>query len=272
MQGANHGRHGVRGDSSELSRWFPAPRPGLDPSLRLICFPYAGAGVAVFRAWLDGLPDTIEMRVAQLPGRASRLREARFERTPPLIETMAEVLCPLLDQPFAFFGHSLGAILAFEVTRSLRRRGFAPAHLFVSGNIAPDLPCPAPLIHQLPDDAFLSELRNLHGMPQAVLDSKELLDLMLPVVRSDFTLLETYKYEPQAPLACPITAYAGLEDPRTSEEGMERWRAQTVGSFDLVMVPGDHFFLETARPLLVQSIARRLCERTRAPAGSKASL
>jgi medium-chain acyl-[acyl-carrier-protein] hydrolase len=240
--------------------------------LRLICFPYAGAGIAAFRAWSDAFPDTIEVRIAQLPGRAARLREQRFERMPPLVETITGVLDPLLDRSFAFFGHSLGALVAFEAARSLRSRGLIPSHLFVSGNIAPDLPNPTAPIHQLPDDAFLSELQNLHGMPQGVLDSKELLELVLPAVRSDFTILETYQYEPQAPLACPITAFGGFEDPRTTKEGLERWSAQTIETFNLVMLPGDHFFFDSARPHIVQSIACQLLERTRELAGSKASL
>jgi surfactin synthase thioesterase subunit len=272
MPDANHHRHRVGPHAGDPSLWFPAPKPNSNASLRLICFPYAGGGMAAFRAWRDAFTDTVELRVAQLPGRAARWREERFERMPPLIATLAEVIGPLLDRPFAFFGHSLGAVVAFEVARCLRERGVAPSHLFVSGNIAPDLPYPTAPIHQLPEDAFLAELRKLHGMPQAVLDSKELLDLMLPVVRSDFALLETYQYEPQAPLPCPITAFGGSEDPRTTQEGLERWRAQTVGPFHLVMLPGDHFFMDTARPLLVQSIARRLREESRALAGLEASL
>ncbi len=256
--------------ASELSRWFPVSKPRHEPVMRLICFPYAGAGMAVFRAWPEALPETVEVRVAQLPGRAARLREPRFEQMPALVKTLTEALCPLLEGPFAFFGHSLGAIVAFEVARSLRGRGVVPAHLFVSGNIAPDLPYPTPLLHKLPDPSFLAELKNLRGMPQAVLDCEELLELVLPAVRSDFTLIETYQYERQDPLATPITAFAGFEDPRTTREGMERWAVQTRGTFRLIMLPGDHFFLDSARDSIVQSITQALDEKTGALAGSKA--
>jgi medium-chain acyl-[acyl-carrier-protein] hydrolase len=163
-----------------------------------------------------------------------------------------------LDRPFAFFGHSLGALVAFEVARNLRARGIVPERLFVSGNIAPGIPDPAPPIHQLSEADFLQELQDLNGMPQAVLDSKELLEIILPVVRSDFAVLETYEYEPQPPLDCPITAFGGIQDPRTSKSGLEAWCIQTNKAFDLLMVEGDHFFIDTARPLLLREIAHRL--------------
>jgi medium-chain acyl-[acyl-carrier-protein] hydrolase len=271
MLDAQNPTHTFSGTADGISRWFPALKPRPKASLRLICFPYAGAGTAVFRAWPGALNDTIELRVAQLPGRGGRLREDRFERMPPLIETLVENLRPLLDRPFAFFGHSLGAIVAFETARVLRGCSLAPAHLFVSGKIAPQLPDPAPRIHELPDSEFLRELQKLNGMPQAVLDSKELLEIMLPVVRSDFSLLESYTYEAQAPLGCPITAFGGLQDPRTTEKGLGSWRAETTDSFDLVMLQGDHFFLDTARPVLLQSISRSLLGMNSGLAGSKDS-
>jgi medium-chain acyl-[acyl-carrier-protein] hydrolase len=253
--------------ASDLSVWFPTIKPHRNARLRLICFPYAGAGTAVFRAWPDTLTEAIEVRVAQLPGRSARLREDRHEQMPPLIETLAKALRPLLDRPFAFFGHSLGALVAFELARELRRQALAPIHLFVSGHIAPDLPNPAPLIHELPQEAFLRELQSLNGMPQAVLESKELLEIVLPAVRSDFTLLETYEYVPQPPLGCPITAFGGLQDPRTSKRGLESWRSQTIEKFDLVMLEGDHFFIDTSRPVLLDSLARRLSEKKSVCAG-----
>ncbi len=257
---------------ADSSLWLPPLKPRKDASLRLICFPYAGAGMPAFHAWPGALPETIELRVVQLPGRGARLRERRFEQVPPLIEALETALLPLLDRPFAFFGHSLGSIVAFEAARKLRARGLSPAHLFVSGNIAPHLPNPAPPIHQLPPDAFLRELKRLNGMAQAALESKELLEIMLPVVRSDFALLETYYYEAQPPLSCPITAFGGDQDPRTTASGLDGWRAQTLGDFDLVMFPGDHFFLDTARPPLLQALVRRLFKENSSPApGSRSA-
>ena len=252
----------LNGAARDSSLWFPGLQPRQNPWLRLICFPYAGAGIPAFRAWPAGLPEGIELRVAQLPGRGIRFREDRFEQMPPLVEILTEALLPLLDRPFAFFGHSLGAIIAFEVARKLRGRGLTPQHLFASGHIAPQLPNPEPRICELPDEAFLREIQSLNGMPQAVLESKELLEIVLPAVRSDFTLLENYQYQPGEPLGCAITACGGLKDPRVSRSGMEGWGAQTKAAFDLVMFQGDHFFLEPERPLLLDILTRRLFDNT----------
>jgi medium-chain acyl-[acyl-carrier-protein] hydrolase len=244
--------------ASETATWFSAIKPRQDASMRLICFPYAGAGATIFRPWLTSIGEQIDLRVANLPGRGFRLREKRFERMQPLVEPLAEALYPLMDRPFAFFGHSLGALIAFEVARAVRRRGFLPEHLFVSGNIAPQLPDPAPRIHQLAEDDFLREIRDLNGMPQGVLDCQELLEIVLPAVRSDFAVLETYVCAPQPPLDCAITVFGGLEDPRTTRAGLEGWRDQTSKAFELLMLPGDHFFIDSARPLLLQTITQRL--------------
>ena len=131
-------------------------------------------------------------------------------------------------------------------------------HLFVSGNIAPHLPNPARPIHQLPEDEFLSELRRLNGMPRAVLESAELLEIVLPAVRSDFALLETYHYEPESPFAFPITAFGGVHDPRTTPDGMEEWRRHTAGAFELNMMTGDHFFVESRRSAVLEHVSKRL--------------
>jgi medium-chain acyl-[acyl-carrier-protein] hydrolase len=260
---ANDRQKNVGWPSGNISLWCPALKPRPDAPLRLICFPYAGGGMPIFRAWPAALPEMIDLRVVQLPGRGPRLREERFESMAPLIDALEEALYAVLDRPFCFFGHSLGALIAFEMARRLRRRGIAPSHLFASGNNAPQFPRHAPRIHELPDHAFLQELTSLNGIPPMVLDSKELMELFLPTIRSDFILLETYACDQSdAPLECPITAFGGRDDPRTTPEGLEAWRVQTSATFDLAMLPGGHFFLETARPLLVQTIAARMRDRS----------
>jgi medium-chain acyl-[acyl-carrier-protein] hydrolase len=213
----------------------------------------------VFRQWPEALPGDMELRVVQLPGRGPRLREERFVSVPPLIEVLGEALRPLLDRPFAFFGHSLGAILAFELARSLREQALGPAHLFVSGNVAPQVPPPAPDIHQLPDAEFVQKIKDMNGVPEVILNSQELLAIFLPAIRSDFVLLETYRNEKSGPpLGCPITAFGGLQDPRTTREGLEAWRAQTTGDFILNMLRGGHFFIESERSCLIRAIVQKL--------------
>jgi medium-chain acyl-[acyl-carrier-protein] hydrolase len=243
----------------DLSLWVPALRSEPGASIRLITFPYAGGGTPVFRPWLELLPANIELRTVQLPGRGPRFREKHILDLAVAIDALEAVLLPLLDRPCAFFGHSVGALLAFEMARRLAGRGLTPAHLFLSGKNAPHFPDSLVPLHQLPDPLFLGKLRELNGMAEAVLDSPELLELLLPVIRSDFTVLETYSYRPSAlPLSCPITVLGGDQDPRTLKGGLNAWREQTAANFNLTMFGGDHFFIDKVRPELIKIILREL--------------
>jgi medium-chain acyl-[acyl-carrier-protein] hydrolase len=211
---------------------------------RLFCFPYAGGGASFFRTWPERLPPDIEVCAVQLPGREDRFKETPFTELSALIDALAEVLYPYLDFPFAFFGHSLGALISFELTRRLRRqKAPCPGHLFVSGSRAPQLPDPDPPIHHLPDAEFIEELGRFNGTPKAVLDNPELMEVFLPLLRSDIRLCETYVYDHEAPLDCPISAFGGLKDEEVSREELAAWCDQTRVRFNIQMFPGDHFFL-----------------------------
>jgi medium-chain acyl-[acyl-carrier-protein] hydrolase len=187
------------------------------------------------------------------------VKEPSFTRLSPLLPTLAQVLHPYLNMPFAFFGHSMGAMISFELARQLRRQyGFSPVHLFVSGRRAPQIPNPAPPIHQLPESAFVEELRRLNGTPESVLQNAELMQLVLPILRADFALVETYVYSTEAPLDCPISAFGGLEDGEVSHDDLTAWRDQTNSSFTLSMFPGNHFFLHSARSLILSTVSQEL--------------
>jgi medium-chain acyl-[acyl-carrier-protein] hydrolase len=181
----------------------------------------------------------------------------------PLVQTLARRLLvgsSTAARPFAFFGHSLGARVGFELARSLRRQGKRlPAHLFVSASPAPQ--CSAPherQVHMLPKAAFLAELERRNGIPQEVLAEPELLDLLLPMLRADFTLYETAVYSSEPPLDCPITTFGGEEDHLVSREALAAWREQTVGPFQTAFFAGDHFFLRTAETELLRAIGYAL--------------
>lgn len=236
--------------------WISCRKPGPQTRLRLFCFPYAGAGAMIFRTWSNGLPADVEVCPVQLPGRGTRLMERPFTQLSPLIEALAQALAPLLDQPFAFFGHSLGALISFELARRIRQYRLHPVHLFVSGARAPQLPHRAPPLHTLPDKEFMLELRRLNGTPAELLDHKELMEIMLPLLRADFALYETYVYSTEPPLDCPITAFGGLQDHKVSNSDLEAWCAQTSASFSMSMFPGDHFFLK--QPLLLRALSQDL--------------
>jgi medium-chain acyl-[acyl-carrier-protein] hydrolase len=241
--------------------WVKPARPNAQARARLFCFPYAGGGASVYYKWAELLPPQSELCPAQLPGREMRIGEQPYQRLDPLVEATASALLPFLSRPFAFFGHSMGALLSFELARYLRRNyGISPIHLFVSGLGAPQLPRLRPPIHEAPDSEFLSEIVRLNGTPKEVLEHSELLGLMLPLLRADFAVCETYEFSAEEPLSCPISAYGGLEDEDSVRDRLEPWREHTSGAFTLRMFPGDHFFLNSARALLLRAVAVALEE------------
>jgi medium-chain acyl-[acyl-carrier-protein] hydrolase len=153
----------------------------------------------------------------------------------------------------------MGARISFELARFLRRHNLPqPKHLFVSASRGPHIPRRDEDIHTLPDREFLAEIKKLGGTPDEVLQNEELMELFLPILRADFTLLETYKCRPEPPLACPISAYCGTEDTEVSEEDMAGWQEETNSTFKLVMILGNHFFIHSQRDLLLKHIAQEL--------------
>lgn len=199
------------------------------------------------------------MWAAQLPGRVPRLREPPHTILTTLVEEIAHVIRPYLDRPFAFFGHSMGAMISFELARLLRRdEANAPLHLFVSGRRAPQIPDTDPVAYNLPDAEMIKELRRLNGTPPEVLEHPELMQLMLPLLRADFEVVKTYCYLVEPPLDCPLSAFGGLQDTEAQREHLEGWREQTTPNFTLRMFDGDHFFIQQAEPVLLRALAQEL--------------
>ena len=239
--------------------WVVFPRPTPGARMRLFCFPYAGGGASIYYSWPRALPPEVELCSVQLPGRESRLMETPYAAMPELVEKLYEVLLPFFDRPFAFFGHSNGAIMAFELTRLLRRRGKPmPLHFFPSGRPGPQIPDPNPPIHALPEADFHRELRRFKGTPEEVLQNAEIMQLITPMLRADFSLSETYRYTPEPPLDLPISAYGGRTDDEVSEEEVSGWREQTTAAFEQHMFPGDHFFINGDRDAVLEVLAREL--------------
>lgn len=248
----------VRKESSR-DQWVRSPKPNPRAVLRIFCFPYAGGSDLTFRTWPMELPAAVEVCGIQLPGHGNRLREALIDRMEPLIDALTPMLVPYLDRPFAFFGHSMGALMAFEVARRLRRDGAPePEYLFVSGRPGPQIPDLERRTHDLPEPEFLEELRRLNGTPKEVLEHPELLQLTLPIVRADFALCQNYRYAPDARLDYPIFAFGGVDDPEVSSEQLRAWGDQTTASFSQRMFPGDHFFLISARADLLKTLSGEL--------------
>ncbi|MDP9119762.1 MAG: thioesterase domain-containing protein [Acidobacteriota bacterium] len=242
-------------------RWLAYREPNPRARLRMFCFPYAGGGASAYRGWGASLPADVELCPVQLPGRESRLRDKPFTRPEPLIATLAEVLLPYMDMPFVFFGHSMGGMIGFELSRELRRRGRAlPLHLFVSGRRAPQQPAREENIHDLPEPQFIAKLRELNGTPEEVLQHAELMRLLIPILRADFAINETYAFTGEEPFDFGISAFGGLGDVEVLREDVALWQIHTRGRFRLRMLPGDHFFLHSAKDLITEAVARDLAE------------
>lgn len=250
------------------AKWILKPRPNADARFKLFCFPYAGGGSSAYRTWTADLPADVELCLVQLPGRESRWKDAPFLGMADLIATAHDGLREHFDRPYAFFGHSLGGLVAFELARALRASGSrGPSHLFVSAHRAPQLPNPHPEMRHLDDGLFVDEIKRRYGgIPQAVLDTPDLLQLVLPCLRADFTVFETYQYLDGPRLEVPISAFGGTTDGYVKREALAEWAAQTSQPFSLRMLPGDHFYLQNDRAAVLASIASALSGRASAGA------
>ena len=248
---------------SRISPWIVTPR-SLNSGMRLICFPYAGGGASVFRSWGDSefLAD-VEVCAVQLPGRESRITEPPVGDLRRLVHMLCEALEPYLDRPFVFFGHSIGALVSFELARELRRiRGIAPNHLFVSGCPAPHLP-DSERICDLHDDEFLERVSRFNGTPPEVFNHSELMQLMLPALRADFSLRDRYVYREEPPLDCPIIAFGGMSDQHVNGVVLGSWRQHTRERFQLWLFQGDHFFVRSAQEPLLEILSTVLPQQQR---------
>jgi len=206
------------------------------------------------------LPDWIEVYGVQLPGRGRRLHEQPYTCLNHLVEAAAESLLSFLDRPFALFGHSLGAIIVFELARRLQTCNFEPEYLFVSGRRAPHLVREKQVTYNLSGAEFLSELRRLKGTPEEVLSDPETMNLLLPMLRADFGIVQNYSYTPGPMLNCPIRAFGGLEDDSATPEQLTPWREHTTNHFALTMGCGDHFSVLISPSQILETIAHNLSE------------
>ncbi|MGW1675226.1 thioesterase II family protein [Streptomyces sp. NPDC002324] len=246
--------------AADSARWFRRQARTSHPRVRLVCFPHAGGAASLYRDWTEGLPTGIEVLAATLPARQDRFREPPVERMDELADRIAEALRPHLDLPYAFFGHSLGSDVAYEVARRLERlHGHGPQRIFVSGASAPHVGEPVD-IEAYDDPALIAEIQRLGAPHTELLDDPELAALLLPALRADYRLSAAYR--PVLPeldvLHAPITALVGDRDPLVPVEDALKWAELTSGGFNHRVYPGGHFYLERHRPALLRLIQATL--------------
>jgi medium-chain acyl-[acyl-carrier-protein] hydrolase len=241
-----------------LTKWLPFRKPQPAVRLLLLCLPWGGGGASSYCSWARQFPPYVELWAIQTPGREGRMLEPPLTDVMALVAQLGEVIGPQLRLPFCLFGHSVGALVCFEFARWLRRNALpAPNRLIVTGAMAPrerrDL-----RIHHLPDHEFLENVCKYEGVPAQILNHPDMLSLILPALRADFQMFETYRYYPEPPLDCPISAYGGLQDIATDELGIKSWRHETTRDFKMEMFPGGHFFLQTARERFLKELSDQL--------------
>lgn len=247
-----------RSTAPRAQPWLPFGEPPVT-SPRLFCLPNAGAGAASFAPWRRLADTALVVCPVQPPGRAERFREAPHTSVDALVDDLADALADQFTGAYALYGHSVGALVVFELVRRLRQRGRPlPVHLFVSGRAAPHLPDTRKALRDLPRDELIAEVAQMGGTPPEILRERSLMESLLPLLRADFAVNETYGYRPEPPLELPLTVFGGQRDPRAEESELLAWKVHTSGPFEIQMFPGGHFFVHDHASVLIQEMARPL--------------
>ena len=242
----------------QLEKWITVATPAPRSTVRLVCLPYAGGSASFYFPVSRALAPEVEVLAMQYPARQSRRLEPGIDNIPDFADQIFAVLQDLSDKPLAFFGHSMGAVLAYEVALRVQQAALpAPVRLFASGRRAPSR-YREERVHEGTDAEVVAELKRLGGPNSAVLADPEMLGLILPAVRSDYTAIERYRHRSGRRLDCPITALVGDDDPRVTIDDARAWAEHTTGPFDLEVFPGDHFYLVDQGPWVIDLVRTRL--------------
>jgi pyochelin biosynthesis protein PchC len=240
--------------ASPSDMWVRHFQPGSQSNIRLICFPHAGGSASYYRPFGACLPPQVEVLAIQYPGRQERYGEGRIEHIPELADAVFSALLPWCDRPFALFGHSMGAAVAFEVARRLQKRGVSPLSAFMSGARAPSRG-PARILHLLDENDLIAELCRIGGTDPELLADEDLRAMILPIARGDIKAFETYICAAGAKLDCPISAFVGAADTQASIEDVSAWREHTTSDFKMNIFPGGHFYLDVCRQDVLTAIS-----------------
>ena len=243
---------------SHPSRWFRRFHPAEPGAPRLVCFPYAGGSASYFFPVSAALRPAVEVLAVQYPGRQDRRTEPVTADIGVLADEVTTALLAEPAAPTAFFGHSMGAVVGYEVARRLERLGIVLSHLYVSGRRAPARPLPDEDVHTRDDAGVLAELRALGGAGTELLADPDVRELAMPAIRGDYAAIESYAYVPGPPLRCPVTALVGDRDGKAPVPEVKGWAGHTTGPFDLRVFPGGHFYLDTRNAEVLAAIRESL--------------
>ncbi|MET3207956.1 UNVERIFIED_CONTAM: medium-chain acyl-[acyl-carrier-protein] hydrolase [Paenibacillus sp. PvR008] len=239
--------------------WFTKTAVHPAEELQLFCFPYAGGGASIFNSWKSRHAPDITVLPVQLPGRESRSTEAPMDTIQDIVQSLIPAMAPYVHKPFAFFGHSMGALIAFETARQLySKTGILPVHIIISGKSAPHLPYSKKQLHDLADQPFTEELRLMQGTPEEVLQNAELMQIIMPRLRADFKVCETYVYQSGNPLACPMTILGGMKDFEVTTDSLHAWQQHTTSPIDVRMFEGNHFFIHEQEQEVISAVVNIL--------------
>jgi medium-chain acyl-[acyl-carrier-protein] hydrolase len=239
--------------------WLVRPVARPQAAIRLLCFPYAGAGASAFAVWAYSLPPEVELWVVQLPGRETRLREPLLEDLGTISDEISRSIEPLCDRPLAFFGHSMGALIAFETAKRVRARGMTPSALFLSGKGVTYGAGPLEGIEHLSDDEFIRLIDQRYGgVPALLKEDAEFRQLYLPALRADIAAVSRHRPTAATPFECPVHVLGGISDQTASRDSLEAWSREAVGHFNVHMFPGGHFFVQTARAAVLELLMSEL--------------
>ncbi|MET9819700.1 alpha/beta fold hydrolase [Streptomyces sp. NPDC006355] len=240
------------------SPYLTVYRPSPDASVRLVCLPHAGGAASFYGPVAHALAPRVEVVSVQYPGRHERHSHPLVPDIGTLADRIADALMSCTDRPYALFGHSMGAIVGFEVARRMEDAGRGPVELFASGSRAPSVERRGEVWHRAPDDDFVARVQSLGGAGSELLDDPDIRHMLLPALRNDYRAVEHYAYRPQPPLACPVTAFAGADDPRVTVAEVRSWAHHTKGAFTVEVHPGGHFFLADHREAVLNTVTGHL--------------
>nr|WSW62334.1 alpha/beta fold hydrolase [Streptomyces sp. NBC_00998] len=248
--------------AEQFDKWVRRSHAAPNSEVRLVCLPHAGGSASFYFPVSKELAPAVEVLAVQYPGRQDRRHEPNIPSIPDLADQIFAAVRHLDDLPMALFGHSMGAVLAYELALRMQDAGLpSPVRFFASGRRAPSR-YRDDVVHLGSDAEMVAELRKLSGTDSAMLADPELLEMIMPAIRSDYRAVETYRYEPGRMLDCPVTVLTGDNDPRVSIDEAASWDAHTTGPMELRVFPGGHFFLADQSRDVIELLTERLVRQS----------